>query len=55
MNEELNKVPVHHPSGMGLSLAPNDELNDAGSSSSIPAHDLNIQLEQAMHQIAQIE
>ena len=55
MNEELNEVPVHHPPGMGLPLALNNDLNDAGSYSGIPAHDLNEQLEQAMQQIAQLE
>ena len=44
MNEELNEVPVHHPPGMGLIIAPNDDLNDDGASSRIPAHDLNVQL-----------
>ena len=48
MNDELNEVPVHHPPGMGLPLAPNDDLNDDGASSGIPAHDVNIQLKQAM-------
>ena len=51
MNEELNEVPVHHPPGMGLPLAPNDDLNDDGASSGISAHDLNVQLEQTMQQI----
>ena len=55
MNEELNEVQVHHPPGMGLLLALNDYLNDDGSSSGIPAHDLNIHLEQVMHHIAQVE
>ena len=45
MKEELNEVPVYHPSGMGLPLAPNDDLNDDGAPSGIPAHDLNVQLE----------
>ena len=55
MDKELNEVPVHHPPGIGLPLAPNNDLNDEGSSSGIPAHDLNMQLEQAMQQIAQLE
>ena len=55
MDEEFNEVPVHHPPGMGLPLAPNDDFNDVGSSSGIPAHDLNVQLEQAMQRIAQLE
>ena len=55
MDKELNAVPVHHPLGMGLPLTPNHDLNDAGSSSAIPAHNLNVQLEQAMQQIAQLE
>ena len=44
MNEELNEVPVHYPPGMGLPLAPNDDLNDHEGSSGIPAHDVNVQL-----------
>ena len=52
INEELNEVPVHYPSSMGLPLAPYNDLNDEGSSSGIPTHDLNMQLEQAMQQIA---
>ena len=55
MNKELNEVPVHHPPGMGLPLALNDDLNDAGSSSGIPVHDLNVQLEQVMQRIVQFE
>ena len=51
MNEELNEVPVHHPPGMGLPLAPNDNLIDDGASSGIPTHDLNVQFEQAMQRI----
>ena len=51
MNEELNEVPVHHPPGRRLLLAPNDDLNDDGASSGIPAHGLNVQLEQAMQRI----
>ena len=45
MNEKLNEVPVHHPPGIGLHLAPNDDLNDDGACSGTPAHDLNVQLE----------
>ena len=52
MNKELNEVPVHHPPSMGLPLAPNDDLNDDEVSSGIPAHDLNVQLEQAMQRIS---
>ena len=52
MNDELNEVPVHHPPGMGLPLAPNDDLNDDKASSGIPAHDVNVQLEQAMQRIS---
>ena len=52
MNEELNEVPVQHPPGVGLPLALNDDLNDDGASSGIPAHDVNVQLEQAMQQIS---
>ena len=48
MNDELNEVPVHHLPGMGLPLAPNDD----GASSGIPAHDVNVQLEQAMQRIS---
>ena len=55
MDEELNEVTVHHPPGMGLPLASYSDLNDEGSSSGIPAHDLNVQLEQEMQQIAQLE
>ena len=55
MNKELNELPVHHPPGMGPPLAANDDLNDKGSSSGIPAHDLNVQLEQAMQQISQLK
>ena len=55
MNKKLNEVPVHHPPSMGLPLAPYNDLNDEGSSSGIPTHDLNMQLEQAMLQIAQLE
>ena len=51
MNEEINEVPVHHPPSTGLPLALNDDLNDDGASSEIPAHDLNVQLEQAMQRI----
>ena len=52
MNDKLNEVPVHHPPGMGLPLAPNDDLNDDGASSGIPAHDVDVQLEQAMQRIS---
>ena len=52
MNDKLNEVPVHHPPGMGLPLAPNDDLNDDRASSGIPAHDVNVQLEQAMQRIS---
>ena len=51
MNKEINEVPVHHPPCMGLPLASNDDLNDDRASSGIPAHDLNVQLEQAMQWI----
>ena len=54
MNEELNEVPVHHPPGMGLPLAPYNDLNYEGSSSGIPTHDLNMQYKQAMQRIAQL-
>ena len=40
---------------MGLPLAPNEDLNDDGASFGIPAHDLNVQLEQAMQHIVQLE
>ena len=52
MKVELNEVPVHHPPGMGLPLALNDDLNDDGASSGIPVHDVNVQLEQAMQRIS---
>ena len=52
MNGKLNEVPVHQPPGMGLPLAPNDDLNDDRASSGIPAHDVNVQLEQPMQQIS---
>ena len=55
MDKELNEVPVLQLPGMGLPLASNDDLNDVGSSSGIPAHDLNVQLEQSMQLIAQLE
>ena len=51
MSKELNEVAEHHPPGMGLPLAPNDDLNYDGASSGIPAHDLNVQLEDAMQRI----
>ena len=52
MNDKLNKVPVHRPPDMGLPLAPNDDLNDDRASSGILAHDVNVQLEQAMQRIS---
>ena len=46
---------MHYPPDVGLPLAPNDDLNDDGASSGIPAHDVNVQLEQAMQWFSQLE
>ena len=40
MNKELNEVPVHHPPGMGLPLAPNHDLNDDGACKVLTLHGL---------------
>ena len=42
MDDKLHEVPVHHPPGMGLPIAPNEDLNDDRASSGIPAHDVNV-------------